>query len=680
MEDIQTQLDQCKLLLDRAEVGLWEADFVQRSYICSDYLMSIFGKKGNNLSFFEFYYIIREDFRDLITTDFLSIQSVDTYEQIFPIITPTGEKWVRSRLCERKLNNGVCVKALGILQILPNFKLKEEKISKMIDHNEMIFRKLYVNLPVGVELYDRDGYLIDLNAKDMEIFGIRSMKDVLGVNIFSNPILPKYVIKKLKENKSVNFRLNYSFKKVDDYYNTSKVGELDIVTKASILYDQRGEPSSYLLINLDNTEKMIAYNRISEFENVFTLVSVYAKVGYALYDLYTFEGYAIKQWYENMGEKDGTPLSQIIGIYSYIHPNDAGYINSFFEEVKQGKAHHFRREVRVKSGDGWKWICANITRNPQSVDPNKPEMICINYDITELKDSQLKRERAEELDRLKSAFLANMSHEIRTPLNAIVGFSQLLAETDDPEERHEFVEIIDSNNRMLLQLISDILDLAKIESGTMDFKFADMSIKEVINEIVTSFRIKMPDNVALIAPKDSPECQIYSDRMRLTQVISNFLNNAIKYTSEGCIILAYEIIGDEIKFSVYFSVTLPASWGDDYLTECGANDGGYYVGFYEKTDYNNGLGGFLFMLEVFPTDYDYTVLPEYQAICGLTVDGANYNLIAELPTDVQFANENADLYRSMSNDFSAILKSLTFSKGVTRTEVTAPTQTSGSGS
>ena len=580
MEDIQTQLDQCKLLLDRSEVGLWEADFVQRSYICSDYLMSIFGKKGNNLSFFEFYYIIREDFRDLITTDFLSIQSVDTYEQIFPIITPTGEKWVRSRLCERKLNNGVCVKALGILQILPNFKLKEEKISKMIDHNEMIFRKLYVNLPVGVELYDRDGYLIDLNAKDMEIFGIRSKKDVLGVNIFSNPIMPKDVIKKLKENKSVNFRLNYSFKKVDDYYNTSKVGEMDIVTKASILYDQRGEPSSYLLINLDNTEKMIAYNRISEFENVFTLVSVYAKVGYALYDLYTFEGYAIKQWYENMGEKDGTPLSQIIGIYSYIHPNDAGYINSFFEEVKQGKAHHFRREVRVKSGDGWKWICANITRNPQSVDPNKPEMICINYDITELKDSQLKRERAEELDRLKSAFLANMSHEIRTPLNAIVGFSQLLAETDDPEERHEFVEIIDSNNRMLLQLISDILDLAKIESGTMDFKFADMSVKEVINEIVTSFRIKMPDNVALIAPKDSPECQIYSDRMRLTQVISNFLNNAIKYTSEGCITLAYEIIGDEIKFSV-------TDTGDGMSQEIQAH---IFDRFYKGNTFKQGTG------------------------------------------------------------------------------------------
>ena len=119
----------------------------------------------------------------------------------------------------------------------------------MIDHNEMIFRKLYVNLPVGVELYDRDGYLIDLNAKDMEIFGIRSKKDVLGVNIFSNPIMPKDVIKKLKENKSVNFRLNYSFKKVDDYYNTSKVGEMDIVTKPVFYMTKEVNlPAIYLLI------------------------------------------------------------------------------------------------------------------------------------------------------------------------------------------------------------------------------------------------------------------------------------------------------------------------------------------------------------------------------------------------------------------------------------------------
>ena len=133
---------------------------------------------------------------------------------------------------------------------------------------------------------------------------------------------------------------------------------------------------------------------------------------------------------------------------------------------------------------------------------------------------------------------------------------------------------------MLLQLISDILDLAKIESGTMDFKFADMNVKEVINEIVTSFRIKMPDNVALIAPQDSPECQIYSDRMRLTQVISNFLNNAIKYTSEGCITLAYEIIGDEIKFSV-------TDTGDGMSQEIQAH---IFDRFYKGNTFKQGTG------------------------------------------------------------------------------------------
>ena len=177
-------------------------------------------------------------------------------------------------------------------------------------------------------------------------------------------------------------------------------------------------------------------------------------------------------------------------------------------------------------------------------------MICVNYDITELKETQKQREKAEELDRLKSAFLANMSHEIRTPLNAIVGFSTLLVDTDDPEEKKQFVEIIQKNNELLLQLISDVLDLAKIESGIIELKLVEVDLRELCKELVVSMRIKVPAEVALCVVPDLPSYIMRCDKVRLTQIISNFINNAIKHTSKGTILLGYEIRRDEIEFSV----------------------------------------------------------------------------------------------------------------------------------
>ena len=153
-------------------------------------------------------------------------------------------------------------------------------------------------------------------------------------------------------------------------------------------------------------------------------------------------------------------------------------------------------------------------------------------------------------DRLKSAFLANMSHEIRTPLNAIVGFSTLLVDTDDPEEKKQFVEIIQKNNELLLQLISDVLDLAKIESGIIELKLVEVDLRELCKELVVSIRIKVPAEVALCVVPDLPSYIMRCDKVRLTQIISNFINNAIKHTSKGTILLGYEIRWDEIEFSV----------------------------------------------------------------------------------------------------------------------------------
>lgn len=161
--------------------------------------------------------------------------------------------------------------------------------------------------------------------------------------------------------------------------------------------------------------------------------------------------------------------------------------------------------------------------------------------------------KAEEANRLKSAFLANMSHEIRTPLNAIIGFSTLLSETNDPEEKQEYIHIITSNNELLLQLINDIIDMAKIESGTLDFSYAHTDINMLMDDLYHQMQIKnKSDKVILKNCRKPSSCVIYTDRNRIMQVLINFITNAMKFTKEGTISFGYE--EDEVKKEIYFYV------------------------------------------------------------------------------------------------------------------------------
>ena len=161
------------------------------------------------------------------------------------------------------------------------------------------------------------------------------------------------------------------------------------------------------------------------------------------------------------------------------------------------------------------------------------------------------REKAEESDMLKSAFLANMSHEIRTPLNAIVGFSSLLAETGDLEERREFMHLVEENNDLLLKLISDILDLSKIEAGTFEFSYGVVDVNQMCEEAVQTLALKLDGRpIDLRFSCHEPRRIIRGDKNRLMQIITNFINNALKFTQKGYISLDYEVIGDQIRFRV----------------------------------------------------------------------------------------------------------------------------------
>lgn len=413
-----------------------------------------------------------------------------------------------------------------------------------LDRSEKLLRNIYDNIPVGIELYDRNGLLVDLNNKDLEIFGIRDKEDVLGVDFFKNPILDEEVWRRVRNREEFSFKAYYPFDRLNGYYVTSKQGRLEIYSSVCMLYDAQGRLSNFFLINIDNTEINRAHSRIAEFESSFSLVSRFGKVGYCRFDLVSKEGYGVPQWYYNLGEKEDTPLDQILGVYKHVNSSDRAEVLESIRQVKAGEIDSFSHDLRIDADGRQKWTRINVMRNPLNNDPSKIEMVCVNYDITELKETEKNlieaKNKAEVSDRLKSAFLANMSHEIRTPLNAIVGFSNLIAETEDPDERREYVAIVQENNELLLKLISDILDLSKIEAGTLEFNDMEFDVNQMCQEIVRSLSLKVLDKpVELRFGDHLPECRLAGDKTRITQVLINFINNALKFTREGSVTLGY---------------------------------------------------------------------------------------------------------------------------------------------
>ena len=427
-------------------------------------------------------------------------------------------------------------------------KTQDEAIRERqaLDRSEKLFRNIFANIPAGVEIYDTDGFLVDVNNKNIEIFGIRDKADVIGINLFENPNLSPQLIEQIRDRDIVDFRLDYEFENVEGYYPSGKRNKINLYTKISKLYDSKGNFTGYAFINIDNTERMDALNRICDFENFFLLISDYAKVGYAKSNLLDRKGYAIKQWYKNMGEDENTPLSDIIGVYSKMHPDDRKRILDFLYKARLGEVRDFKGEIRILhpgTEAQWNWVRTNVVVNQYQPENGVIELISVNYDITELKETEAKlidaKEKAETADRLKSAFLANMSHEIRTPLNAIVGFSSLLVQGENPEEREQYMAIVEENNELLLQLISDILDLSKIEAGTFDFIKQELDVNQLCEDMVRTMKLKAKPGVEVVFDHRLPECIIVSDRNRLNQVIANFMNNAIKFTSTGSIRLGY---------------------------------------------------------------------------------------------------------------------------------------------
>ena len=426
---------------------------------------------------------------------------------------------------------------------------------KALDEQEKLLRNIIQNAPVGIEIYNHRGRLIDINTCDLEMFGVKDPGKIRGLNLFDNPNFPEETKIRIQHGESADFTARYEFGKLDGYYESTRPGHFDWTGRIRCLYDDRGELTHYLLINIDNTELRQIQNRVSEFEALFRIISEYAQVGYANYNLYNKEGYAQNVWLRNYGEADSAQIGDVIGKYRHIHPEDRKILLDLLARFSAGEVQSATAICRVLHDDGRKtWIKTHLICRDYRPGEQIIDMLGINYDITALKQTEQEliaaKERAEESNKLKSAFLANMSHEIRTPLNAIVGFSSILAETDEEQEKREYISIIENNNALLLQLIGDILDLSKIEAGTLEFNFSDFELNELMHEKENIIRMKTAEGVELIFEPGLDACLFHSDRNRLSQLLINLLTNAAKFTAKGSIRFGYRTEGSRLRFYV----------------------------------------------------------------------------------------------------------------------------------
>ena len=431
---------------------------------------------------------------------------------------------------------------------------EQMKAIKALRHSEETLRNIYKNIPVGIEIYDKNGNLLDLNEIESEMFGFNRKEDVIGVNLFENPNLPADKLEELRQGKEIMFPLTYKFSNVDKvYYNTKYSGDKKLTVKGTCLYDTNHNIENYLLIVIDNTETFENYRKIEEFETLFNDIAEFSKVGIFRWNLIQKTFFGSKVWFNNLN-LEPHQIHDIVEAYEHVHPEDMVKLKNFFKEARAGQSQIFAEEVRVRFEESWRWLRVRFKVKEYNPRNEVIELIGLNIDITETKATEEKlieaKLKAEESDRLKSAFLANMSHEIRTPLNAIVGFSSLLAESENLAEREQYLSVIQKNNELLLQLISDILDLAKIEAGTFDITLADFDVNQLCEEVVYSLIMKVSPNVTLSFEDRIPQCFLHSDRNRIFQILSNFINNAIKFTEKGSIRLGYRITGEQIKFYV----------------------------------------------------------------------------------------------------------------------------------
>ena len=434
---------------------------------------------------------------------------------------------------------------------------------------DSLLYNIFENLSVGLELYDKSGFMVEVNHTELQSMGVKNREELLGRSLFDIPSLSGKDKQQIMNGETVHLTVEYDFDKLRSCFPTYLSGTKHFEITVSSLFNEVGKITNYLVITQDVTERVLWQRK---YENLYEDAIRSKK------ELIESEQKMIELLRHNelVLNNANSGLAYITNDYIVQWENVSLCSRSLsYEAYKKGEFCYKTAYNRTapcencvmqrarKSGqvETIQFFLNNehtieVFATPVYNDLGEIEGVVIRVDdVTErqhmIGELEKARKQAEQSDKLKSAFLANMSHEIRTPLNAIVGFSDLLMITDNPSEKEEYSKIINTNNDLLLKLINDILDLSKIEAGSVELKYEKFDLAVYFDELATSMQWRVKNSqVRLVSINPYTTCMVKLDKKRFTQIFTNYVTNAIKYTPEGTIEMGYEEVEEGIRIYV----------------------------------------------------------------------------------------------------------------------------------
>ena len=431
-------------------------------------------------------------------------------------------------------------------------KRKHERLvkKKQLDTQQKFARELLDSVPAGFILLTPNGTIKQVNRQAATELGVqkqdirdKNIREVFSIFHENLNILDKLLSLLQKDEQEVTLP--------PDTFIHGTTNAISFLVKGYFKNVTGEENSSYIIFTFRNVVTELTQ------EYVLNMALHRTKIFPWSYDIKCNLMIIDPRYFEYLGIPAGDCTLTNEQFAQMVHPNDIEGVITALTLTVHGSLIETPVSYRLRRGDGqWEWFEAQSTYLGQGTQtPFRLVGVCMSTQEHKKIEEELTkaRDKAQQSDKLKSAFLANMSHEIRTPLNAIVGFSNLLVDGDmsfQKEEIKEFLSLIHLNCEQLLALISDILDLSKIESNTMVFNITEQPLTPLLQNILRAQQINVPQEVELLLDLPATDTIITTDPLRLKQVINNLINNAIKFTSKGAVTLGYKQNNDQVSIFV----------------------------------------------------------------------------------------------------------------------------------